>query len=87
MPARCFKSVRLSRFKLYLVARRCSAQANAVANKILDLRKCKYAGADLSKKVLAGALLSESDLSNSKLIETVLTKASCTTHAHCLPSC
>lgn len=50
-------------------------QANAVADKILDLRKCSYVGKDLSKKVLSGALLVDSDLSKTKLIETVLTKA------------
>lgn len=49
-------------------------QANAVADKILDLRKCSYVGKDLSKKVLSGALLVDSDLSKTKLIETVLTK-------------
>ena len=47
-----------------------------MANKILDLRKCQYSGANLSKKVLSGALLSEADLSNAKLVEAVLTKAS-----------
>ncbi|MCJ1423469.1 hypothetical protein MMC29_001352 [Sticta canariensis] len=50
------------------------AQANAVADRLLDLRKCSYVGKDLSKKVLSGALLVDSDLTNATLIETVLTK-------------
>jgi uncharacterized protein YjbI with pentapeptide repeats len=45
-----------------------------VSDKLLDLRKCNFAGKDLSGKTLAGALLVDTDLSNSKLRETVLTK-------------
>ncbi|KAK9811996.1 hypothetical protein WJX73_007128 [Symbiochloris irregularis] len=50
-------------------------QANAVADKLLDLRKCNFKDADLSKKVLSGALISESDVSGANLREAVLTKA------------
>lgn len=50
-------------------------QANAVSDKILDLRQCKLAKADLSGKTLAGALLVDADLSGATLRETVLTKA------------
>jgi hypothetical protein len=49
-------------------------QANAVSDKVLDLRKCNYSGKNLSGKTLAGALLSETDLSNTNLTEAVLTK-------------
>ncbi|MEW5304739.1 MAG: hypothetical protein WDW38_009704 [Sanguina aurantia] len=50
-------------------------QANAVSDKLLDMRKCSYKGANLSAKVLAGALMSEADLSETNLQEAVLTKA------------
>jgi uncharacterized protein YjbI with pentapeptide repeats len=50
------------------------AQANAVSDKLLDLRKCDYSGKNLSGKTLAGALLSETNLSNTNLQEAVLTK-------------
>mmetsp|Transcript_19236 Transcript_19236/g.48961 ORF Transcript_19236/g.48961 Transcript_19236/m.48961 type:complete len:216 (-) Transcript_19236:511-1158(-) len=50
-------------------------QANAVSDKILDLRKCSFKGANLSGKVLAGALLVDTDLSGTNLQEAVLTKA------------
>ncbi|GBF99568.1 hypothetical protein Rsub_12193 [Raphidocelis subcapitata] len=50
-------------------------QANAVSDKILDLRKCVYAGKNLSGKVLAGALMSDADFSNANMQEAVLTKA------------
>lgn len=52
------------------------AQANAVSDKLLDLRKCDYSGKNLSGKTLAGALLSETNLSNTNLQEAVLTKVS-----------
>jgi uncharacterized protein YjbI with pentapeptide repeats len=51
-------------------------QANAVSDKVLDLRKCDYTGKNLSGKTLAGALLSETNLSNTNLQEAVLTKVS-----------
>eukprot|EP00198_Chlamydomonas_reinhardtii_P005793 XP_001695129.1 thylakoid lumenal 17.4 kDa protein [Chlamydomonas reinhardtii] len=50
-------------------------QANAVSDKILDMRLCSYAGKDLHGRVLAGALLADADLSNTNLQEAVLTKA------------
>jgi hypothetical protein len=50
-------------------------QANAVSDKVLDLRKCDYTGKNLSGKTLAGALLSETNLSNTNLQEAVLTKS------------
>lgn len=49
-------------------------QANAVSDKVLDLRKCDFAGKNLSGKTLAGALLAEANLSNTNLQEAVLTK-------------
>jgi uncharacterized protein YjbI with pentapeptide repeats len=49
-------------------------QANAVSDKILDLRDCVLAGKDLSGKTLSGALISGADLSNTNLQEAVLTK-------------
>lgn len=53
----------------------CGAQANAVSDKILDLRKCSLKGADLHGKTLSGGLFVESDMSNTNLIEAVLSKA------------
>lgn len=50
-------------------------QANAVSDKILDLRQCVYKGKNLSGKVLAGALMSDADFSGANLQEAVLTKA------------
>lgn len=50
-------------------------QANAVSDKVLDLRKCDYAGKNLAGKTLAGALLAEANLSNTNLQEAVLTKS------------
>lgn len=38
-----------------------------MSDKLLDLRKCVYAGKNLSGKTLAGALLSEADLSGANL--------------------
>ncbi|PSC69801.1 Thylakoid lumenal kDa chloroplastic [Micractinium conductrix] len=50
-------------------------QANAVSNTALDLRFCKYPGANLSGKTLSGALMSETDMRGANLREVVLTKA------------
>eukprot|EP00210_Caulerpa_lentillifera_P009373 g8935.t1 len=50
-------------------------QANAVSDKVLDLRKCVYAGKDLKAKVLAGAYLQEADFSEANLEEAVFSKA------------
>ena len=49
-------------------------QANAVSDRLLDLRKCSYKGANLSGKTLSGALMSDADLSETNLQEAVLTK-------------
>ena len=49
-------------------------QANAVSDRVLDLRQCKLSGANLSGKTLSGALLADTDLSKSNLREAVLTK-------------
>jgi uncharacterized protein YjbI with pentapeptide repeats len=49
-------------------------QANAVSDKLLDLRQCMFKGANLSGKVLSGALLSDADLSETNLQEAVMTK-------------
>ena len=42
-------------------------QANAVSDKVLDLRNCAYKGADLQKKVLSGALMSGADYTGANL--------------------
>lgn len=51
-------------------------QANAVSDKVLDLRKCDFNGADLSGKTLAGALMADANLSKTNMREAVLTKVS-----------
>ncbi|KAI7840618.1 hypothetical protein COHA_005640 [Chlorella ohadii] len=50
-------------------------QANAVSDKVLDLRFCKLAGANLRGKTLSGALIADADLSGANLQEAVFTKA------------
>merc|ERR1719263_340764 len=50
-------------------------QANAVSDKLLDLRQCNFEKATLAGKTLSGALFSESTFSKANLQETVLTKA------------
>lgn len=50
-------------------------QANAVSDKLLDLRQCSFKGANLQAKVLAGALMSEADFTDANMQEAVLTKA------------
>eukprot|EP00898_Chlorokybus_atmophyticus_P003472 jgi/Chlat1/4125/Chrsp269S03958 len=52
-------------------------QANAVSDKILDLRKCNYANnkSDLAGKTLSGALMVDATFEGANLTETVLTKA------------
>jgi len=60
----------------------CLLQANAVSDKVLDLRKCDFTGKNLSGKTLAGALLSETNMSNANLQEAVLTKV-----GDCCASC
>ncbi|KAL6768229.1 CPLD59 [Auxenochlorella protothecoides x Auxenochlorella symbiontica] len=50
-------------------------QANAVSDKILDLRFCSFPGAELKGKVLSGALLLNADLSGAQMQEVVMSKA------------
>ena len=52
----------------------CVVQANAVSDKVLDLRKCDYKGANLNGKQLPGALMSESDFTGAQMVEATLTK-------------
>ena len=52
----------------------CIVQANAVSDKVLDLRQCKLHGSDLTAKVLSGALVADADFSRTNLREIVLTK-------------
>ena len=56
-----------------------------MADKLLDLRQCKFPGADFSSKVLSGGLMSDADFSNTKLVETVLTKV-CSVNLALLPA-
>lgn len=50
-------------------------QANAVSDKILDLRFCDFSGKNLTAKTLSGALLSDTNLSGANLQEVVMSKA------------
>jgi len=50
-------------------------QANAVSDKVLDLRFCDFSGADLSSKTLSGALMSDAVLKGTNLQEAVMSKA------------
>lgn len=50
-------------------------QANAVSDKILDLRMCDLTGKNLSGKTLSGALLVDANLSGANLQEAVMSKA------------
>ncbi|CAL8471225.1 g10767 [Coccomyxa elongata] len=50
-------------------------QANAVSDRVLDLRMCDFTGKDLSGKTLSGALLKDAVLPNANLREAVLSKA------------
>lgn len=50
-------------------------QANAVSDKLLDLRQCDFSGADLKGKTLAGALMSETKFNKADMKEAVLTKS------------
>ncbi|KAK9838046.1 hypothetical protein WJX74_010463 [Apatococcus lobatus] len=49
--------------------------ANAVSDKVLDLRKCDYKGANLNGKQLPGALMSESDFTGAQMVEATMTKS------------
>lgn len=50
-------------------------QANAVSDRILDLRKCNYDGKDLSTKTLSGALMVDASFKGSNMTEVVMSKA------------
>ena len=50
-------------------------QANAVSDKVLDLRKCEYkSGADMSGKTLSGALMVNTNAKGANMRETVMSK-------------
>ncbi len=49
-------------------------QANAVSDKLLDLRQCDLTKADLSGKTLSGALLVDALLVNTNMQEVVMSK-------------
>ena len=42
-------------------------QANAVSDKVLDLRQCSYVGADLRAKVLSGALMANANYTGANM--------------------
>eukprot|EP00873_Tetraselmis_striata_P018345 jgi/Tetstr1/438609/TSEL_027160.t1 len=46
-----------------------------VSDRVLDLRKCNFDGADVSQKTLSGALMSEASFKGTVMIEAVLSKA------------
>lgn len=50
-------------------------QANAVSDRILDLRMCTYDGKDLSTKTLSGALMVDASFKGANLTEVVMSKA------------
>eukprot|EP00894_Picocystis_sp_ML_P001363 jgi/Pico_ML_1/51880/g12.t1 len=49
-------------------------QANAVSDKVLDVRECKLSGKNFNQKTLSGALMVDADFSGSTFVEAVLTK-------------
>jgi len=50
-------------------------QANAVSDKLLDLRSCTFDGTSLAGKTLSGALMGSASFKGSDLSETVMSKA------------
>lgn len=50
-------------------------QANAVSDKLLDLRSCVYTGKNLADKVLSGALVADADFSNTVMSNVTMTKS------------
>ena len=50
-------------------------QANAVSDKLLDLRGCKFDGKSLAGKTLSGALMVDASFKGSDLSEAVMSKA------------
>ncbi|KAL3151501.1 hypothetical protein ABBQ38_012500 [Trebouxia sp. C0009 RCD-2024] len=49
--------------------------ANAVSDKLLDLRGCVYTGKNLADKVLSGALASDADFSKTVMSNVTMTKS------------
>ena len=49
-------------------------QANAVSDRILDLRQCNYVDKDLSTKTLSGALMVDSTFKGANMTEVVMSK-------------
>ncbi|DBA89893.1 TPA: hypothetical protein ACH3X2_004445 [Trebouxia sp. C0005] len=49
--------------------------ANAVSDKLLDLRSCVYTGKNLADKVLSGALVADADFSNTVMSNVTMTKS------------
>jgi hypothetical protein len=63
-------------------------QANAVSDKVLDLRNCAYQNADLRAKVLSGALMSGANYKNANLqVRHPSVAACCHTHARHAAEC
>lgn len=50
-------------------------QANAVSDRILDLRQCNYVDKDLSTKTLSGALMVDATFKGANMTEVVMSKA------------
>ena len=50
-------------------------QANAVSDKLLDLRGCKFDGKSLAGKTLSGALMVDASFKGADLSEAVMSKA------------
>ena len=50
-------------------------QANAVSDKLLDLRGCKFDGKSLAGKTLSGALMVDASFKDADLSEAVMSKA------------
>mmetsp|Transcript_8914 Transcript_8914/g.16029 ORF Transcript_8914/g.16029 Transcript_8914/m.16029 type:complete len:226 (-) Transcript_8914:180-857(-) len=50
-------------------------QANAVSDRVLDLRLCSFDGADVSQKTLSGALMSDASFKGTNMTEAVMSKA------------
>ena len=50
-------------------------QANAVSDRVLDLRKCTFDGTDLSTKHLSGGLLVDASFKGTNMTEVVMSKA------------
>ena len=50
-------------------------QANAVSDKLLDLRGCKFDGKSLAGKTLSGALMVDASFKGTDMTEVVMSKA------------